>query len=334
MTEATAEDHDGGLSTRAGREGGHAPSDAELIRRQALHAIRYVVRPRAYLGAARELALSAVHVATYPLGLLPRAVREAADADADERMEWDRLDQRPAALAAHTRLPVIVVHGYVHNHSAFLMMVRALRRAGFRHLVGFNYNPLRRDLDAIAVDLDAEVDRVLAATGATRCLLVGHSMGGIVARAFVQRGGSDRVDTVVTIGSPHRGTYTAYLGPGAASAQLRPGSRFLRGLEETARPSDVRWVAYYSDLDLLVTPAVNAKLVHPALAATNIKIRDTGHLSLLLSRDVIRGVVEHLVDPDFHRAHSADQAVPRAGSHAHRSRHLRAVPPRAASAQN
>lgn len=270
--------------------------DVALVR-QARHALRAVTRPAAYLGAARELALSAFHVATYPLGVRSRPLRAVED-------EVGATDHETA------RMPVILLHGYVHNHSAFLLMSRALKKAGFRHIDGFNYNPLRRDLSACATALAAEVERVLQLTGAPRCMIVGHSMGGIIARLYVQElGGHERVDTVITLATPHRGTFTSYLGLGPACGQLRPGTPFLRRLEEGARPSTVRWIAYYSDLDLLVTPAVSAKLVHPALHATNIRVRDTGHLSLLLSSDVIRSVVDHLSDPSLHRT----RATPRRG---------------------
>jgi triacylglycerol lipase len=191
------------------------------------------------------------------------------------------------------------VHGYVHNRSAFLWMTRALRRAGFRHVHGLNYNPLRDDIPTIAQMLAVEVDQVLAATGAKRCMVVGHSMGGIVARYYVQiLGGHQTVDTVITLASPHRGTYTAQFGLGPA-ADLKPRSELMRTLEETARPTAVRWISYYSDLDFLIQPAVSAKLVHPALQATNIRLRDTGHLSLLLSGEAMRSIVDHLADREL-----------------------------------
>jgi triacylglycerol lipase len=261
------------------------------LRRQLRATMRQVARPRAYVGTARELALLAFHGMTYPLGLTNRALPH----DRPVR----RVELHPA-LADDGRtatMPVILVHGYVHNRSAFLLMSRVLSRAGFTSVHGFNYNPLRSDTSQIAADLALEVDRLLASTGAERCMIVGHSMGGVIARYYVQElGGDCKVDTVLTLGTPHRGTLTSYLGVGPACAELRPGSALMRRLEESARPSDVRWIAYYSDLDLLVTPAASGKIVHPALDAVNIRVRDTGHMSLLLSGEVLRSVVEHLTD--------------------------------------
>ena len=110
-------------------------------------------------------------------------------------------------------------------------------------MTAINYNPWRDDIPAIAAQLVAHVDEVLARTGATEVDLVGHSMGGLVARYAVEvLGLDDRVANVVTIASPHGGSPFAHLAgmvPGhrgltRAAAQMRPGSRFLRELERTA----------------------------------------------------------------------------------------------------
>lgn len=267
--------------------------DRAVLRRQLGAAARSLRRPQTYLGAARELALAAFHVATYPLGLVPSA--QPVEVPLMSR----RAAYRPAEALdpAVAQIPVVLIHGYVHNHSAFLVMASSLRAAGFAHVHGLNYNPLRSDIPTIADLLGVEVERVLAATGAERCILIGHSMGGIVARYYTQLlAEPGTIDTVVTLGSPHRGTYTAHIGPGPAAYQLRPHSPLLRRLEESARPSDTRWIAYYSDLDVMVTPAVSGKLVHPALRAKNIYLRNTGHLSLLLSGEALRSIVDHLAD--------------------------------------
>jgi hypothetical protein len=79
--------------------------------------------------------------------------------------------------------------------------------------------------------------------------------------------------------------------------QCRPDSEYLRRLDRSARPGLARWIAYYSDLDFMITPAVSAKLLHPALRATNVRVRDIGHLSLLLSRSVLTDLVHRLEQP-------------------------------------
>ena len=277
--------------------------DLAQLRRQAGVALRSLLRPGPYLGTLRELALTAVHAAAYPSGMLRDADRRSRRLLADP--------EGPSVLdPSVAEVPIVLVHGWIHNRSAFLGMARALRRAGFRHIHAFDHNPLVYDIPEVAGMLAAEVERVRSITGAERVMVVGHSMGGLVARYYVQRlGGDAAVDTVITLGTPHRGTYAAHLAPGAAGPQMRPGSPILRVLEESARPTAVRWIAVYSDLDLLILPAVSAKLVHPALRAHNVKVPDLGHLSLLMSGEVLRVVVDHLADPSLHRPPTVE--VPR-----------------------
>ncbi len=278
--------------------------DLAHLRRQASIALRSLLRPGTYIGTIRELALTAVHAAAYPMGMARDANRRSTPLHGDD-LETQVTDSETA------NMPVILVHGWIHNRSAFMGISRTLRQHGFRHIHAFDYNPLTYDIPEVAGMLAAEVDRVLSITGASKAMIVGHSMGGVVSRYYVQQlGGEEKIDTVITLGSPHRGTYAAYLGPGAAAPQMKPRSGLMRHLEETARPSSVRWVAVYSDLDLLILPAINAKLVHPALRAHNIKVADLGHLSLLLSGEVMRAVVSHLSDRSLNRPDAVPAAEP------------------------
>lgn len=273
-------------------------SGRSVLRRQASAAAKSFLRPAAYTGVGREIALTAAHVALYPFGV----ARAKPYVDADVPLPSAPRHPALRAAPATADIPVVLAHGYVHNRSAFVALTRQLRRAGFRYIHGLNYNPLRHDIPEIAEMLAVEVDRVRDATGAEQVMLVGHSMGGIVARFYTQElAAPGAVDTVVTLASPHRGTYASYLAPGPASRDLRPGSRLVRQLQEGARPSSTRWLAYWSDLDPFVTPAVHAKLSHPALCATNIRLRDTGHLSLLMSREVTGDVVDYLADRELGR---------------------------------
>lgn len=252
------------------------------MQRQLSAAVCSALRPATYLGFWREVLLAAVHGTTYPLGLLPPPPQPSGPVD-------------PAA-----RRPVLLIHGWVHNHSAFLMMTRGLRRAGFGPVHTFTYQSLTADLEQVAHRLAPVVSGLVDSSGRDTCVLIGHSMGGLIARQYVQElGGTPLVDTVVTMGTPHRGTYSAYWGIGRAAQQCRPGSAYLRHLDRTARASSTRWLAYYSDLDFMITPAVSAKLTHPALDATNVLVHDTGHLSLLMSRWLLDDLVRRLDAPVF-----------------------------------
>ena len=204
--------------------------------------------------------------------------------------------------------PVVLVHGYGHNRSGWFVVEQALRQAGFHRITSVNYNPLRHDVPAIAERLAEHVEMVRTLSGSEKVHVIGHSMGGLVLRWYVQELGGDRVvDVAATVATPHQGTVSALLvAPlGHAGKQLLPGSEVIRRLHETARPTPVRWVAYYSNIDLCVQPSPSARLDHAALGATNVLIKDHGHLSILLSRKLATSVVEELERPALPLAASA-----------------------------
>jgi pimeloyl-ACP methyl ester carboxylesterase len=243
---------------------------------------RALRRPGTYLGHAREafdFARAAVH---YPAGILDAAIR-CGDGTGD---------------ACHDT-PIVLVHGYGHNRSGWFVLEHALRQAGFHRITTLNYNPLRQDVPAIAARLKDHVDLVRSVSGSEKVHVIGHSLGGVVLRWYVQELGGDAVvGTAVTVATPHEGTVAALLlAPlGQAAKQLLPGSSVIRQLDEGAAPSSVRWVAYYSNIDLLVQPSRSARLDHPALGAANILVKDHGHLSILLSRHLATSVIEQLED--------------------------------------
>lgn len=261
--------------------------DAWAVQRALGRALR---RPSTYPGALKEMFFTGVNIALYPAGLIGEAVGLEGETGSSRGRFSPQLALRyldPEAAST----PIILLHGYFHNRSAFVMMRRALRRMGYHYVDSLNYNVIGNNIDALAQRLRRHVDEVLDCTGAGKVHLVGHSLGGLMARLYVQQyGGDQTVHTCVTLGTPHNGTYTALFGRGPAARDLRPGSELITRLDATAREIPVRFVSYYSNLDALVIPASAAKLTHPALKATNILVKDLGHMSLLISSPLIHSI--------------------------------------------
>jgi hypothetical protein len=220
----------------------------------------------------------------YPLGRAageePRPGRESA-----ERFTLDDLPPVQRGLlmgdvvAAGT--PILLVHGLVDNRSIFTLLRRALQRRGFGRVLTLNYSPFTQDVRTAAARLERLVERTCEQTGYERVHVVGHSLGGLVARYYVQRmGGDARVHTLVTLGSPHAGTHAAYLLPQRLVRQLRPGSDLMRDLAEPVTACRTRFVSYWSDLDQLIVPKRSARLDHPDLQVRNVLLRGVGHMSL------------------------------------------------------
>ncbi|HEU5033762.1 MAG TPA: alpha/beta fold hydrolase [Mycobacteriales bacterium] len=254
--------------------------------------------PATVRGAAVELAWIAAHVASYPFGV----VQERAGGEL-ERFTLDGLPPVHRGLligdveAAGT--PILLVHGLVDNRSIFTVLRRALRRRGFGRVWTMNYHVLTHDLRSAAQRLEHLVESICAQTGYERIHVIGHSMGGIVARYYVQRmGGDGRVHTLVTLGSPHEGTRAARLLPRGVCRQLHPGSDVISELAEPAPGCRTRFVAFWSDVDVLISPKRAACVDHPDLGARNVLVSGVGHMSLPIDRRVTREIAATLAQVD------------------------------------
>jgi pimeloyl-ACP methyl ester carboxylesterase len=259
---------------------------------------RALCSPVGVVGAALETAWVSTHLALYPFGLLARAEEATGHPYGIAQLPPT---QRGLVIgdveAAGT--PILLVHGMVDNRSIFTLLRRGLRRRGFGRVLTLNYSPLTADVRTAAARLAQEVEELVAESGYERVHVVGHSLGGLIARYYVTRlGGDERVHTLVTLGTPHSGTYSAYALPSRLCRQLRPGSALMRELAQPVPGCRTRFVAYWSDLDQLVLPQRHARLEHPDLVASNIEVRGLGHMSLPISGRVVHGISTTLAHLD------------------------------------
>ena len=264
-------------------------------------ACRYALRTfgtRAGLwGLVKEGAWLAARVAVYPGGAVREQLQPADGYRTDPLSPLRRSLVVTDPEAAGT--PILLIHGIMDNRSVFTVFRRALRRRGFGVVHAVNYGMLTGDLREAARELRDHVEKLCDETGADKVHIVGHSLGGVIARYFVQRmGGSARVDTLVTLGSPHAGTLGAYLIPTALGRQLRPGSPLLTELDEPAPGCTTRFLVVWSRMDQMVVPQRNARLQHPDLDVAQLELRDVGHLTLPVDGRVVRWVVDALSGRD------------------------------------
>jgi hypothetical protein len=102
-----------------------------------------------------------------------------------------------------------------------------------------------------------------------------------VARYYAQLMDTSRVDTVVTLGTPHGGTFAAYLmRPLPLARQLCPGSEVITELAAPAPGCRTRFVAFWGDLDPMVLPCSSGAIDHSDLDATSVLVNGAGHLTL------------------------------------------------------
>ena len=253
--------------------------------------------PRVVSGLAVEAAWATAHIMMYPLGLLSapsRAVRGVRRHDLAGLTLQQRGLLHHGAAAAET--PILLVHGIVDNHAIFTVMEYALRRRGFQTLSTYDYGLLTQNIPRAATRLGEAVQDLTAATGCERVHIIGHSLGGLIARYYVQRlAGDQHVHTLVTLGTPHQGTQLAWAAPLLPLVrQLTPNSAVIQELAHPAPGCRTRFIAFYSDIDHLVVPSSNARLDHPDLKVQNIAVRGVGHLSMPNNGRIAHTIVQAL----------------------------------------
>lgn len=271
-------------------------------RASARRSRKALLSPQGIGGAAFEAAWTAAHIATYAFGATSPRERHS------EVRDVTRLDHLPPVTrglligdveAAGT--PIVLLHGLLDNRSIFGPLKRQLRRRGFGRVVCHSYSVRTHDVETAALRLAQAVERLCEETGYERVHVIGHSLGGLVARWYVQKmGGDARVHTLITLGAPHAGSQLARIYPTYLGKQLLPGSPIVEALAEPSRPVNTRFVAVWSDLDTFIVPQRNARIDHPDLNARNVFLRGAGHLSLPMNGRVMREIVATLAHLDSH----------------------------------
>ncbi|MFB6843628.1 lipase family alpha/beta hydrolase [Streptomyces sp. NPDC056373] len=231
---------------------------------------------------ALEIAILAGHLLLYPSGITQerRAPVPAPPADG------------AAQLPTQAKPPVLLLHGFIDNRSVFVLLRRSLAQHGRRQIESLNYSPLTCDIRAAAELLGRRVEEICERTGAGQIDIVGHSLGGLIARYYVQCLGGDRhVRTLVTLGTPHSGTRVVpFANAHPIVRQMRPGSPLLEELTAPAPDCRTHFVSFWSDLDHVMDPLETACIDHPDLMAQNVRVTGIGHLALPVHPAVANGV--------------------------------------------
>jgi len=213
------------------------------------------------------------------------------------------LGWRVQPRAQQRGLPVLLVHGYLCNSGYWHALSRALAQARISH-AAIDLEPLGASIDDYAPQVQAAVERLCAETGSAQVIIVGHSMGGLVARAWLRRYGADaarRVARVITLGTPHAGSALAGMAPGRNGAQMRYGSDWLRELAafEANLQRDL-FTSIYSVHDNMVAPQNSSH--YPG--ARNVVFGAIGHVALGRAPEIIAAVLDE----------AAQMPVPRTGT--------------------
>lgn len=214
-------------------------------------------------------------------GLLPKELYALLDVYTFGLLAQRWVAPHEPARVAPGVLPVVFIHGILCNAGVWHRVLAALARQRTANLFTLNFTPPFASMDRFARQLAERVEEACRATGTEHAIIVGHSMGGLVARAWIARlGGATRAARLVTIGSPHHGSRLARGFPARWAGELLCGSEWLARLAGKAVPI----TSIYSRADEFVAPQESARLE----GARNVPLERLGHLELLRSHEVLR----------------------------------------------
>lgn len=159
------------------------------------------------------------------------------------------------------RNPVLVVHGLTDTSRKMRHIASHLRGLGWEvHDINLTPNNGDEKLEVLAAQVADKINQTFAPSQPID--LIGFSMGGVVTRYYVQTlGGINRVQRLITISAPHRGTLAAYFSLRPGCVQMRPDSDFITQLNrDTQSLKQLNFTSLWTPFDLMILPPTSSQL--------------------------------------------------------------------------
>ena len=171
-------------------------------------------------------------------------------------------------------------------------------KAQRRVYIAVDLEPAFGSIDEYVGIIDKAVAQVTQATGQPP-VVIGHSMGGLALRAWLSPVNSEqtmtelnRVHRVITLGTPHHGTWLGVFSHTLNGSQMRLQSSWLRDLQQREKSMGaVKFTCFYSNCDNIVFPVSSAKLD----GADNRLLKQLGHVAMVNNAQVM-GMCWRLLD--------------------------------------
>ncbi|WP_349431418.1 alpha/beta fold hydrolase [Methylomarinum sp. Ch1-1] len=177
----------------------------------------------------------------------------------------------------------VLVHGIFNSAYVFTVMRKRLEARGIECFApSLKPRDGRHGIEDLALKLKTAIDERFGEDQSIH--LIGFSMGGIVARYYLQKlEGHQRVKLFFTISSPHHGSYLAYCYPGKGARDLRPNSVLLQNLQgDDDKYQCMRVYSYWTPFDLMIIPPSSS--IWPL--AENKQFRSLLHIMMLFNRSL------------------------------------------------
>ena len=202
---------------------------------------------------------------------------------------WNRIpDLLQPAAPLKGRRGAVFIHGFVCNRGFWTPWMRRMTTAGHA-FAAVNLEPVFGSIDEYVSIVERAVQQVTEATGLAP-VLVCHSMGGLAARAWLHaRAGDARVHHVITIATPHRGTWLGRFSHLRNGRQMQLDSPWLAELaRHSPKPGGAGFTCWYSNCDNIVFPVATATLP----SADNRLLRGAAHVDLAFRPEVMQASLD------------------------------------------
>jgi len=202
---------------------------------------------------------------------------------------WPDTEHASGHTPTHNIAAAVFIHGFVCNRGFWHPWMRELRRLGVPY-VSVNLEPVFGSIDAYVPLIEAAVRRA-EALGGQPPRLVCHSMGGLAARAWLAAEAANpaRVQQVLTIGTPHHGTWLGRFSQLPNGRQMRINNPWLLALaaaevQQAPEATYRSFICWYANTDNIVFPASNATLT----GADNRLVPGAAHVAMAFHPRVMR----------------------------------------------
>ena len=183
--------------------------------------------------------------------------------------------------------PILLVHGYGCSRGIWWLLRRRLEAAGHT-VASVSLIPPYTSLGKLVPQLNQRIEEVCAMTGSKQVTLLAHSMGGLICRSYLARHGSDRVDRLLTLATPHQGSALARIGIGKNAREMQPGSLWLRDMASEA--ITIPFVSLRNAYDNYAMPQDNQRLP----GARDVELPPVGHIAMLYDKSIANLLLELL----------------------------------------
>ena len=182
--------------------------------------------------------------------------------------------------------PILLLHGLFNNRASWFWLKIYLRKQRLKNIATINLSSWHNE-EVLTELVAKKVDELRHRLGVDKVHLVGHSMGGIIARNYIQlRGGEKKVASCTILGSPHFGSKLTPFSIAPLGRVLVPGSDFLRRLNSAPFPEDIKLTNIYTRKDNMVLPNESSRLPF----GEAVELDNMGHTGLIYRKAALVAV--------------------------------------------